>query len=41
MDVVASVEPLTNPNKPPAEIEINKALSLLGYGSWTGLEPSK
>ena len=41
MDNIATVEPLTNPSKPPAEIEISKALSLMGYGSWTGLEPSK
>ena len=41
MDTIATVEPLTNPNKPPGEVELRKALSCLGYGSWTGLEPSK
>ena len=40
MDTIATVEPLTNPNKPPGEVELSKALSCLGYGSWTGLEPS-
>ena len=41
MDICATVQPLQNPNKPPGEIEINKALSCLGYGSWNVLEPSK
>ena len=41
MDTFATVEPLTNPNKAPGEVELSKALSCLGFGSWTGLEPSK
>ena len=41
MDTIATVDPLINPNKPPAEIEISKALTVFGFGSWTGLEPSK
>ena len=40
MDTIGIVEPLTNPNKPPGEVELNRALTTLGYGSWNGLEPS-
>ena len=31
---------VSNPSKPCSDVELTKALALLGFGSWTALEPS-
>ena len=37
---VPSIQPWKNPNKSVTEVELSKSLALLGFGSWTSLEPS-
>jgi len=33
--------PKAQPRKGRSQVEINKALTLLGFNSWTAVEPSK
>ena len=37
---LTTVQPWKNPGKGPSEVELNKALVLLGFGAWISLEPS-
>ena len=36
-----TIEPWKNQQKNANEVELNKALTLLGFGAWSSLEPSK
>ena len=36
----ATADPWKSVSKPPSDVELTKALALLGFGSWTALEPS-
>ena len=41
INLLTTVEPWKKQNKIVSELELNKSLSLLGFGAWTSLEPSK
>ena len=36
-----TIEPWKNQRINTSEVELNKALTLLGFGAWSSLEPSK
>ena len=36
-----TIEPWKNQYRNASEVELNKALTLLGFGAWSSLEPSK
>lgn len=36
-----TIEPWKNQQRNANEVELNKALTLLGFGAWSSLEPSK
>ena len=36
----STADPWKSVSKPPSDVELTKALALLGFGSWTALEPS-
>ena len=40
-NAVTAIEPWKKQNRTVSEVELNKALSLLGFGAWSSLEPSK
>ena len=40
-DSLATIEPWKKSNKKSSDNELNRALTLLGFGAWSSLEPSE
>ena len=41
LNSLATIEPWKKNNKKSSDNELNRALTLLGFGAWSSLEPSK
>ena len=40
-DSLTTIEPWKKNNKKSSDSDLNRALTLLGFGAWSSLEPSK